>query len=278
MEFLDQKLEDILKNLSSLQTNWMDETAQTTIAKLQSLPIKPQYTIEDLRSILDKEFNEGLLCCRLFLGLSKDEMETELRSRLKKGGIGIKRYQKDPETFLSVLCEIGLLEEMSKVINFKPIWSDILIERLRSGRGSAIQGQKRGRGLEDFSEEVIREVFQNEYESRCTFAGTKGLTAKCDFAIPSKKKPRILIESKGYGATGSKMSDILGDLDAIVEAKRHDTTLIFVTDGLTWQSRTSDLKKIIGRQNDGKIARIYTTKMRDQFLKDLQILKTEYGI
>ena len=38
---------------------------------------------------------------------------------------------------------------------------------------------------------------------------------------------------KGYAATGSKMSDIIGDLDAIIGAKRHDTALLFVTDGTT---------------------------------------------
>ena len=278
MESLDQQLEDILKSLSPLETDWMDEIAEKSITKLQAIPIKPDYTINDVRSLLDDHFTEGLLCCRLFLGLSKDRMETELRAQLGSGGIGIKRYKKDPTAFLSVLSELGILDEMSAIINYKPVWYDILKERLRSGRGSAIEGQRRGRGLENFSEEVIREVFNTTYEVRCTFGGIKGHTAKCDFAIPNKKRPRILIESKGYGGTGSKMSDIIGDLDAIIEAKRHDTTFIFVTDGVTWPSRISDLRKIVARQNDGKIARIYTTKMRDQFLEDLRTLKEEHGI
>ena len=56
---------------------------------------------------------------------------------------------------------------------------------------------------------------------------------------------RILVEAKGYGATGSKMTDIIGDLDAVIRVKRHDTTFIFVTDGLTWNQRKSDLQKIV---------------------------------
>ena len=82
---------------------------------------------------------------------------------------------------------------------------------------------------------------------------------------------------KGYGATGSKMSDIIGDLDAIIDAMRRDTWLLFVTDGVTWKSRLSDLKKIVERQNQGKIARIYTTKMREEFLADLKSLKQIIG-
>lgn len=175
-----------------------------------------------------------------------------------------------------MLDDLGLPEAMAKSVNYQPVWSDILVERLRSGRGSAIQGQKRGRGLEDFVEALVKEVFgEGGYESRVSFTGAAGKIAKCDFAIPDRLKPRVIIEVKGYGATGSKMTDIIGDLDAIIEAKRHDTTLLFVTDGTTWEARLSDLRKIVQRQNEGKVARIYTSKMREQFIKDLHTLKSE---
>jgi len=36
----------------------------------------------------------------------------------------------------------------------------------------------------------------------------------------------ILIESKGYGAAGSKMTDVVGDANKIIEAKRPDTPFI----------------------------------------------------
>ena len=87
-----------------------------------------------------------------------------------------------------------------------------------------------------------------------------------------------MIESKAYGATGSKMTDIIGDLDAIIEAKRHDTALLFMTDGITWKARQSDLRKIVERQNEGQITRIYTSQMRDDFLADLRTLKDEHRL
>ena len=125
---------------------------------------------------------------------------------------------------------------------------------------------------------VVEEVFGAAHETRVTFTGADNKTAKCDVAIPGRNRPRIIIEVKGYGATGSKMSDIIGDLDAIINAKRHETVLLFVTDGLTWEARTADLRKIIQRQNQGKIARIYTMRMREQFLEELQGLKGELGL
>ncbi|MGH8500345.1 MAG: DpnII family type II restriction endonuclease, partial [Methylococcales bacterium] len=110
------------------------------------------------------------------------------------------------------------------------------------------------------------------------FTGKRNQTGKCDFAIPDKERPRILIEAKGYGATGSKMSDVVGDIDAIVQAKRHDTAFLFFTDGVTWRQRQSDLRTLVERQNAGEVARIYTMNMGDQFKADLETLKAEHRI
>jgi hypothetical protein len=74
------------------------------------------------------------------------------------------------------------------------------------------------------------------------------------------------------------MSDIIGDLDAIITAKRHDTALLFVTDGLTWKARLADLRRIVQRQNQGRVTRIYTTKMRETFIEDLRTLKSEFAL
>lgn len=278
MQVRDQTLDEIEQNLSPLNVEWMDEAAAEAMALLAELPAKESYDREDVASMLDQGFERGILCARLFLMLSKDNMTIELTRELGQGGIGIKRYRADRERFLDAFDRLGLPGLMTTTINYQPIWSDILLERLRSGRGSAIQGQKRGRGLEDFAEALIKEVFGSAYETRCTFTGADGKTAKCDIAVPDKGRPRIVIEVKGYNATGSKMTDIIGDLDAIIDAKRHDTTLLFVTDGSTWTARRSDLRKIVERQNQGKIARIYTMKMADEFLADLQSLKGSMGL
>lgn len=61
-------------------------------------------------------------------------------------------------------------------------------------------------------------------------------------------------------------------------AKSQNTTLLFVTDGSTWTARRSDLRKIVERQNQGKIARIYTMKMADELLADLKSLKGSMGL
>ena len=64
--------------------------------------------------------------------------------------------------------------------------------------------------------------------------GQRSQPPKCDFAIPACRNPRILIEAKGYGATGSKMTDVIGDIKAIINTKRADTAFLLFTDGVTW--------------------------------------------
>jgi len=118
-----------------------------------------------------------------------------------------------------------------------------------------------------------RDRFSENFQARCTFSGPHGREVKCDFAIPSKAAARILIESKGYGATSSKMTDILGDIRTIIAAKRPDTSFLFFTDGLTLKQRKNDLRKIVEFQNNGDITRIYAYAMADQFEKDLTQLR-----
>lgn len=261
------------------------------LRRLSEVPQKDRYTRSDVQAILEsqaptselttpQEFTAGLTVVRLFLDLSKDEFEAALRAELGEGGIGINRYRTDGGTYLAGVEAMDILQCMQNVVGRPVSWKDILAERLKSGRGSAIKGQQRGRTIENFAEDCVIEVFgEGNYDSRCRFKGASGQRGeKCDFAIPSKDDPEILIEAKGYGATGSKQTDVLGDITHIVQEKRHDTTFLFVTDGIMWRPRQSDLKKIVELQNQGQIDRIYTRSMRSALVEDLATLKQEKGM
>lgn len=288
MRVIAQTLNELLETLRPLVVEWQDDVAHRVVERLKGYAVKSIYTEADVKNILEngkptqkltsKEFDDGLLIIRLFLGLSKDQFSGLLADALGPGGSGLNRYKANPSGFLTALTDLGVLDAMVAEATRELHWSDTLIERLRSGRGSAISGQKRGRGAEDFAENIIRSVFGNTFEPRVTFIGREGRRAKCDFAVPSKNTPRILIESKGYGATGSKMTDVVGDIEKIISAKRADSTFLLFTDGLTWKQRQSDLRKIVNYQNIGDIARVYTHAMADQFEADLRTLKAEYGI
>ena len=273
MKQIAQDFEELLQSLTEMEADWIDGTSKKVLEAIARLPKKLKYTRADVTRLLDEDFSTGLTLLRLFLGISKDELES------KVSGLGQKGYQSDPENLLSQLVEIGILEKMTETANRPVHWSDILVERLRMGRGRAVKGQARGRSLEDFVEETVRRVFGDDgYDVRCTFTGVEGKTAKADFAIPDRTGPRIVIESKGYGATGSKQTDVLGDLEKIVKAKRPDTALIFVTDGLTWNRRQNDFRKIVAMQHRGDVARVYTRALQQQMERDLRTLKREFEL
>jgi len=278
MQRTQQTTGEILASLRPLDANWQDEVALKVIEYLQNMPLRSKYSSEDIQQFMDENFIDGLLICRLFLGLSKDQFVPLLTKQLGNGGAGINRYQNDKAKFIEALENLGVAEKIGEYVNRKVHWTDVLIERLRAGRGSAISGVKHGRDVENFVEAIVRSVFGDTFHLRCNFTGLDGKPAKCDFAIPGKDQPKIIVEAKGYTATGTKITDVIGDIEKIIKAKRHDTVLLFFTDGITWNQRPSDLAKIMKMQNEGFIARIYTIATADQFEQDLRTLKAEFAV
>lgn len=278
MEVVKQTIVDILAGLRPLQAEWRDDTARRVIEKIAGLPRKEVYAAGDVLALLDADFKDGILICRTFLGLSDDQFQGFFRDVRGSKGCGIKAFKADKAGFVDDLVGAGVLEAMAAEVNREPHWSDTLVERLRSGRGSAISDQQRGRGAEDFVQAVLERVFGGGgFVARCSFVGANG-AAKCDFAVPSKSEPRIVIEAKAFGATGSKMSDVVNDAIKIKNAKRHDTAFLLFTDGTTWRQRRKDMSTLVEMQNRGEITRIYTSSMVAQLEADLRELKGQYKL
>ena len=279
-----QTFEEIITSLLPVEASWLDSHAEEVIKMIQALPVKERYDAGDVMAMLDAEFETASTAIRLFLDQSKDEFTLSLKKSFENDGFnkgtGVTRYRKDKGSYVDMLIQLGLTAKMGGVVNRPLVWSDVLVERLKGGRGSAIKGQTRGRGMEDFVEEIVRSVFApHQVAVRVSFVGANGMgNAKADFAIPSKEDPTILIESKAYGATGSKQTDVLGDVEKILLEKRHDTVFILVTDGLPWKERANDLRKLINMQNEGKILRIYTKSMAGQLKADLESLKRSHSL
>jgi hypothetical protein len=274
-----QHVDDLLGALSPLESTWKDAHSDAVLQLIEAIPQKATYDVADLKALLDRDFDATMTAIRLVLELSKDEFTVAMRATLP-AGTGVKRFREDDGAFIGALVKLGVLDQLGRLANTPITWRNILLERLKAGRGSAIKGQARGRGLEDFVELLVRGVFgAGQYSVRSRFVGSRGTsTEKADFAIPSKNDARILIETKAYGATGSKQTDVLGDVARIVEQKRHDTDFLLVTDGVTWRDRVNDLRKLVTMQNEGLITRIYTRSMAAQLEDDLKELKRDHAL
>src|SRR5882724_7987842 len=136
MQIVEQTLKDITGALTTLEAPWQDEHAAKVIALVQSIPLKETYGPDDVGAMFDESFDTAFTAAYLFLGVSKDEFQDRL-AKVLPGQAGVTRFKRDRTAFLKALDELDLPAAMSTAVNFKPSWSDILIERLRSGRGKA---------------------------------------------------------------------------------------------------------------------------------------------
>jgi hypothetical protein len=272
-----QQKDELIPLLSAVNTDWKDEFSIKFLDFLSHIPLDSELTEEYIAEILDNDFENAMLFFRLLHEQSKDEFAITLRTLFDKfpKGPGKTGYKNDPVGYVRKLVEYGLPSVHQNFINKEFTWKDVLMERLKGGRGSAIKGQTRGRNLEDFVEKYVKQAFTS-YDAKVSFIGRDGnRKAKADFCVPSKNQPNIIIEVKAYGATGSKQSDVIGDVEKIIKEKRSDTYFLLVTDGITWISRMRDFERLIRFQNEGHIYRIYTQKMELELAADLLELKHE---
>lgn len=275
-----QTKDELILKLGEVLTDWKDEFAQTFITYLTDFNSGGSVTVDVLKKLLEKNFDAGITLFRLVLEQSKDEFTETLKALFydSEDGHGKKSFKKNPNQYVRNLEGYGLLESMNKLMSRDYTWKEVVQERLKMGRGSAIKGQKRGKNLEDFVETLVQQAF-DDFDIRKSFIGANGLsTAKADFCIPSTQHPSIVIEVKAYGATGSKQSDVIGDVRKIIDEKRNDTYFFLVTDGVTWTARMRDFERLIEFQNLGDIYRIYTQQMREELLSDLKQIKAELNI
>lgn len=260
---------ELIDQIERVPAEWLDKVGREVI---DTISVVVQQ-LEDTPRELERSTIENLLgneryaldVFRLFLDLSQDRLANEVNVRGIKGDFGSVRRKcpdRAPE-IAEVLVELGLLDTIE--VHQAREWTleDVLIERYKQMRGRAIRGQRRGAAMEEAVQDVLDQLHDEyglEYETHVNLVSRAGEEAKADFTIPSHEQPLIVIEAKAYEATGSKLTDVLGDILKILEVKDADTHFILATDGIGWYRRLSDLRKVVDYHQSGHIDMIYTRK------------------
>jgi hypothetical protein len=258
-------LDTLLGELEELPAGWLDEKAQALVAHVKvsvgrlralSRPVTRKDLAHELRE--DPRF---LDVCRLFLGDGQETAAHKLNDAIEGPRMSWTKLKseasKHPETIAAALAALKLPEIIQSHLVRQWQAEDVLVERYKMSRGRAIAGQRRGRGLEDEVGAVLSEL-SIPFERGVTFVGKKGQTAKCDFAVPTRDHPKVVIEAKGFEATGSKLTDFLGDILKIAQAKDFHMYFFLVTDGRGWHNRVGDLRKIVEYHHENLIDMVYT--------------------
>jgi hypothetical protein len=265
MQLDEIRLDDLLAELEELPADWMDDRAVALVAhikvalgRMRSLGRPP--TRQELADELQEDVR-FLDVCRLLLAKGQEPAAHLLSDHLGTGRLNWPRLQalarKEPQRVAAALDELDVPALVHQHLERRWEAEDILVERYKMSRGRAIAGQRRGRELEDQVAAVLTEL-EIPFQRGTTFTGRKGATAKCDFAIPGREHPKVVIEAKGFEATGSKLTDFLGDILKIAAAKDYHMYFFLVTDGRGWHNRVSDLRKIVEYHQENLIDMIYT--------------------
>jgi DpnII restriction endonuclease len=283
MRFTKIGLELLLTELADLPSEWQDDEARRLVAQIPAViarirTIGPAIDAAALTTLLAEQ-PLALDILRLLAAEGQEPMAHRICDALggkRRGWTALRSLARNkPAEMAAALAAIGMPELIHQQIGREWTIEDVLVDRYKLGRGRAIAGQSRGRGLENEVEAILRSI-PVPFEMRVTFAGPDGTTAKCDFAIPTRGEPLIVIEAKGYEATGSKLTDFLGDVLKIKQAKGYHTYLFVVTDGRGWFNRQSDLKRLVELHVNGTVEMIYTRARLAQLAEDVrQIWATE---
>lgn len=271
-------LDELLGLLNRIQAEWLDEDGKKVLEEIPRVIDKIGNTSVNrnlIESILNSE-PYALDVFRLFLDLSQDRLLNEMEPKGITGGFdSIRRKCKISATKIAVVLEdLGLIDAIETHRAHQWTLQDVLWDRYGHMRGRAMAAQKRGSTLENAVEEILIELSKEDvlpnYIRGGNFINSSGREAKADFIIPSRNVPRIIIEAKGYEATGSKLTDVLGDILKVLEIKDTETHYFFVTDGIGWYRRKGDLKKIVEHHQRGEIEMIYTVRTLPELKKAIR--------
>jgi DpnII restriction endonuclease len=258
LKFSKVDLPQILSEIRELPSQSLDEQGAKVVEALpQCVMALRAAGLEELSPELLTPMITEQACfldfARLVMGISQDAFATqasELLTDVNKRRVTWNQLETMARKDAPALATLLLVTR-----TWSP--SDVLEDRYKQGRGRAIAGITRGSFLEKEVASILRTAGA-PFDTGVNYTGFKGLQAKCDFAIPGKVNPTIVIECKGFEATGSKLTDVLGDVLKIIEAKPSQSFFFLVTDGRGWHRRTSDLQKLVEFHTHGQIDMIYT--------------------
>ena len=218
-----------------------DATFAVIRSGVDRLVALPEVTAESLTALIT-EHPEWIRVLALAVGLSQEQLKTLMRYGFKTTSFA-KVARSEPRRLINALVDRGLLGTIEAERHREYSYADILVERYAS-RARAGRAIGRGRRLEDAVQAVVDELGL-PYEMRGRFIGRGDMDAPCDLAIPATgRDAEIVIAIKGFGSTGSKLTDAVREVEQMAAVRRPRQYVYAVFDGAGWLNRQNDLRKV----------------------------------
>jgi hypothetical protein len=189
MKFKRIGLDLLLSELADLPSEWLDDDGRRLISEVPVVierihAIGPTIDEASLTTLL-REHPQALDVLRLIAGEGQEPLAHRICDALggkRRGWSALRSLaRRKPDEMASALVTIGIPTLVHEQVSRAWTINDVVLERYKLGRGRAIAGQSRGRGLENEVEAILRGI-PVPFDTRVTFMGAGGVTAKCDFA------------------------------------------------------------------------------------------------
>lgn len=174
---------------------------------------------------------------------------------------------RNPARIAQALVAIGMLEVLADHFHPRLQLEHVLIQRHKAMCKKPPTDEDDARAIRC---DLWRVLDKNEipFEYAVTLVGRDSRNVDCDFAIPTREHPKIVIEAKPFESIQAKFPEYLEDVLDIAAAR--DGYFLLLTDGLGWHSRKGDLDKLVRLQNYGVIDMIYTRARLGQLAHDVK--------
>lgn len=206
---------------------------------------------------------KGVYTLGLVVGLSQEKLKNLVRAEFDTASWA-KAAKDDAAALIAWLDDaFGVVESLNAQRYAPYTFADVLIARGTS-RTAATSAGVAGKLIEDAVEDIVKGR-SLPYAMRGRFTGRNGDTGPADLAIPNFPNAKITVACKGFDSTGSKLTAAVTEVEVMAQVRYADQYVFGVVDGIGWNSRRGDFRRMFALAESGRIDGLFTLADLPQF-------------
>lgn len=174
----------------------------------------------------------------------------------------------DPDAFVAWMDdEFDLVAALESQRRQEYTFGHVLAARGTS-RATATSAAVAGLLIEGRVETIVRSLLL-PYKMRGRFVGQNGNRGPADLVVPDFERAKITVACKGFDSTGSKLTAAVTEVQDMANVRYADQYVFAVVDGIGWNRRQGDFRRLFKLFEDGRIDGLYSLADLEQFRADL---------
>lgn len=212
----------------------------------------------------------------LVVGLSQEKLKNLLKAEFGTSSWA-KAVRADAATVISWMDDsFNLIELLHSQLFVNYTFADVLIARGTS-RTAATSAGAAGKLIEDAVEGIVQDLGL-PYRMRGRFVGRNRETGPADLVVPDFENAKITVACKGFDSTGSKLTAAVTEVEMMAGVRYADQYVFAVVDGIGWNSRRGDFRRMFALRESGRIDGLYTLNDLPAFEAAIEAASRRIGL